>query len=300
MKKICILNEDRRFLPNKCNIKYPPYNSNNGYSVEQDFYDFLKGSEYYTTNEDEADYFYIAVFWQWHCFNNSYYMNPSSLIDITQYLNSLNLKDRKVFMVSQIDGGPLGCISRRPMLNDSCTIYTACAGHSEPLCKNIKFAPLLTSEHPILAGVHKKYYSSFVGRLNTHPVRAEMANILNGKGPHFIYDGYLSDYGRIIQESLIGLCPRGCGLSSYRIFECMQLGTVPLIIADHDIRPFKEHIDWDRCSLYINSLNDLEYIMKKYSNTELLQMGENAKSIFYEKLNYRKWCNLLIEDLFKE
>jgi hypothetical protein len=39
-------------------------------------------------------------------------------------------------------------------------------------------------------------------------------------------------YAEILAASKFALCPRGCGLSSFRLFEAMSLGVAPVIIAD--------------------------------------------------------------------
>ncbi|WCJ59684.1 exostosin family protein [Fontisphaera persica] len=40
------------------------------------------------------------------------------------------------------------------------------------------------------------------------------------------------DYLEIMGKSLFSLCPRGVGLSSIRLFESMEMGVAPVIIAD--------------------------------------------------------------------
>jgi hypothetical protein len=49
-------------------------------------------------------------------------------------------------------------------------------------------------------------------------------------------------YADVMGASKFALCPRGCGLSSYRLFESMSLGIAPVIISDK-WRPI-EGIDW--------------------------------------------------------
>jgi hypothetical protein len=49
-------------------------------------------------------------------------------------------------------------------------------------------------------------------------------------------------YARVMAASKFTLCPRGCGLSSYRLFESMSLGIAPVIISDQ-WQPI-EGIDW--------------------------------------------------------
>jgi len=49
-------------------------------------------------------------------------------------------------------------------------------------------------------------------------------------------------YATTMAASKFALCPRGCGLSSYRLFESMSLGIAPVIISDH-WRPI-DSVDW--------------------------------------------------------
>ena len=49
-------------------------------------------------------------------------------------------------------------------------------------------------------------------------------------------------YAEILAASKFALCPRGCGLSSFRLFESMSLGVAPVIIAD-GWRPISG-LDW--------------------------------------------------------
>jgi hypothetical protein len=49
-------------------------------------------------------------------------------------------------------------------------------------------------------------------------------------------------YAEVMAASRFTLCPRGCGLSSYRLFESMSLGVAPVIISDK-WRPI-EGVDW--------------------------------------------------------
>lgn len=50
-------------------------------------------------------------------------------------------------------------------------------------------------------------------------------------------------YADIMSDSMFVLCPRGIGTSSYRLFETMQAGRAPVIIADQWVEP--PHVNWD-------------------------------------------------------
>jgi hypothetical protein len=50
------------------------------------------------------------------------------------------------------------------------------------------------------------------------------------------------NYAEVMAASKFSLCPRGCGLSSYRLFESMSLGVAPVIISEN-WRPVAD-VDW--------------------------------------------------------
>ncbi len=49
-------------------------------------------------------------------------------------------------------------------------------------------------------------------------------------------------FAKTMQQSKYVLCPRGLGSSSFRLFETMQAGRAPVIIADNWVQP--DHSDW--------------------------------------------------------
>jgi Exostosin family len=56
-------------------------------------------------------------------------------------------------------------------------------------------------------------------------------------------------YAKIMSRSRFALCPRGCAPSSYRIFESMKAGCVPVIISDNWLPP--KGPDWESFALFI-------------------------------------------------
>lgn len=109
---------------------------------------------------------------------------------------------------------------------------------------------------------HPKFLYSFQGARMTHAVRS---GLLDGKHPdgmmldngnlthHMLTDkeriNFEKRYVELIQASLFVLCPRGFGPCSYRLFETMQLGRVPVIISDDWVRV--PGVPWEECSLTI-------------------------------------------------
>jgi len=148
----------------------------------------------------------------------------------------------------------------------------------------------------------KRWLASFTGRLRTHPVRSAMQQLLRKRSDVSILDvPYLSKssaffVNRMLQ-SYIALCPRGYGSTSFRFYEAMQLGVVPLLISDIDNRPFKAFLDWDQTSLYAESVGDIESVLSSRTTAELLQMGEAARTMWYHELAFGKWCKYVLKEL---
>ena len=123
---------------------------------------------------------------------------------------------------------------------------------------------------------------------------------MDRKDCHVEHAGNGSDYFvNLMLDSYIALCPRGTGGQSFRMYEAMQIGTVPLYISDVDCRPFRNWIDWDICSLYVptaEGLNDYLESLVPYKD-KLLKMGELARRTYFDHLVYAKWCKYVIREL---
>ena len=95
---------------------------------------------------------------------------------------------------------------------------------------------------------------SFVGTASAHPVRgrilaldhpeaeifdagAEKMEVAKGLRQAPTPAEYAERFQRSIRESAFVLCPRGGGTSSFRIYEAMMLGRVPVIVSDQMVLP---------------------------------------------------------------
>lgn len=89
---------------------------------------------------------------------------------------------------------------------------------------------------------------SFIGARRTALVRARILALRHPAG--YIHDTSHFDafrqgnvgeealnYARIMARSRFVLCPRGIGVGSFRLFETMQAGRVPVILADEWVEP---------------------------------------------------------------
>jgi len=286
--KIYILPVKKKFQPGRQPFLYPKYNDDFG--VEQDFFEYLQQNPKLITNDSKnADWHYFPIFWTRYHLNRNY--DPVGLQRLQDEVNQVILNDEITFTVCQFDDGPivdigasLQCLSSRK--NASVT------GSMD--------IPLLASPIQNIPKDQGKieYLASFQGQFKNHEIRYELNELLSDRKDIFYGDGDkgIKFFTGKLLQSYIGLCPRGYGGSSFRLYEVMQLSRVPLIISDADPRPFKKAINWDKISFYIDEASKINDALKYASKCDLLEMGRKAREI-WGLLRYKKWCKYVIEEL---
>lgn len=266
-------------------FRYPTHNRD--YGVEQDFHAFLRGSDVLTSDPDEADWHYLPVYWtRWHL-NHEY--AQTGVDELQALVDAVLIDDAKTFTVCQYDDGPVVDLHRATQF---------LASRKGDVGIDV---PLLCDPHrrPVFAQ-RKKHRASFMGRVHTHPVRAAMATALSDVRSVAIVDGDKGPraYVKSMLRSRIALCPRGYGGSSFRFFEAMEMGVVPMLISDVDTRPFQRFIDWDRVSLYCpGSAGSIRETVESRSDEELDAMGRAAQRIYRDELAYGRWCKYVLREL---
>lgn len=268
-------------------FSYPKHNDD--YGVEQDFYDYLICHYPFITDDpDKALWHYLPVYWtRWHL-NHDY--GKTGVGELENSLADCLTDSSRTFTICQYEDGPL-----IPL--DKTTIFYPCRkeveGYDIPLLSRELAEPWLFKPKS------KKYLASFMGRISTHPLRAQMRNELSGLKDVFVYDGNLgtSLFVRKLLQSKVALCPRGYGGTSFRFYESMQLGVPPVLISDIDTRPFKNDIDWDVCSFYVKDVKELKSLLGNMDRYDTDRMGVKAKEVWYNCLRYGVWCKYVIKTL---
>jgi hypothetical protein len=159
---------------------------------------------------------------------------------------------------------------------------------------------------------------SFVGAANAHPVRrrimqlrhpdavlidshAESLEIERGQRPGMSEEMFQERFVSSIGDSAFVLCPRGGGTATFRLFEAMMLGRVPVIISDQWVPP--EGPDWERFSIRVSEA-DVEGIpaLLEERAPDAGAMGEAARAAwldwFSEAASFHRvvgWCLSLTE-----
>jgi hypothetical protein len=140
----------------------------------------------------------------------------------------------------------------------------------------------------------KNMLFSFMGAKFTHKIRETLINLY----PHCCFDTvqwgrnnndltFRNTYVKTIKSSKFSLCPRGVGKTSYRLYESMMLGTVPVIISDNWKPPLNYLLNWDEFSVTIkeNQLNNITDILSTYSDETIIKMSKKAQEVYFKYFN---------------
>lgn len=149
---------------------------------------------------------------------------------------------------------------------------------------------------------------SFMGSGAGHPIRSKVLTLDNYAYELYIVntsdrnyygdkpptDGQLKqwkdEYMALLQRSKFVLCPRGKGTATYRIYESLRLGSIPVIISDEFVDPeipmwstvTKRLAEQDVCTESVSRLiSDVD--SADIANFYDTNIGENARGTFYHK-----------------
>lgn len=264
------------FRPNPKYPTYPPYHE--GLYLEDYFFD------YFTNNNIQSDRYYIPVFWT-TCYVDNCFSGLQELI------NTLD-PNLKYFTVAQHDDA----IRERLPLD---TISFNAGGNGGGIPIPLVCSPIKDEVKPKL---EKDIFCSFVGSI-THPIRNAMYQTLINNPKYVISarnwtssvsENDFNNFINITNRSIFSLAPRGYGRSSFRLYEIMQLGSIPVFVYDDKWVPFEDDIDWSEFSVLVHSsdIDKIDDILSSYTDERIKQMQNNL---------YKYWKeNFTMESIFEK
>jgi len=161
-----------------------------------------------------------------------------------------------------------------------------------------------------LAAVPKDLLFSFAGRAS-YRVRKRLfslafpsdeVEIVNTSAYNHFCEGEVdreearTRFWNLARRSKYGLCPRGAGTSSIRLFEMMESGIAPIIIADNWLPPWGPK--WEDFALFVaeRKLGSLYKIAKDHE-TEYLQRGRLARKAWEQFFSPEKYWSFILESI---
>lgn len=260
---------------------YPPFK--NGLYLEEYFFKYINDNNIQTKRK------YIPVLWTNFQIEGWFVSKQNEMQHNLDIWLSNNPSTHGYFTVVQYDDGPL------LKLPENTIIYGACSGDVPiPLIYEDKNNTLLNK--PIKTFSEKTILCSFIGNITSNNLQPNVRDIMFKQlshNPNFKLinsGGWTPVVKKNLQDIFIDttinskfcLAPRGYGRSSFRFFESLQLGTIPIYLwNDKNWLPFQNIIDYDKLCicLHISKINELYNIIKNINEEQYNNMWSYYKSI---------------------
>jgi hypothetical protein len=172
------------------------------------------------------------------------------------------------------------------------------------------------SEKPIFNRNERPYLYSFLGELShqflprTH-IRHQIKSLPHKSdvfiGSNVSYDlkirlrkNYVTknDYELISRNSIFSLAPAGYGRWTYRFFQAIQWGSIPVLLSDDYVKPFEDTIPYNDFCITIPEMEiqNLDSLLRSFSLQEILRLQnalERNQHHFIHAEFFHKLCNQL-------
>lgn len=274
------------FIPNelfitKTNVVYPPFK--NGLYMEEYLLNHVSTKN---ITIDKNGRRYIPALWTNFQIEPWF---PGRREEMQRTLDkwiSENPSPKGYFVVVQHDDGPM------LRLPSGTLVYGACTG-------NVKLPLIYQDLENKLENIPKKTFKnkpilcSFVGSI-THNVRKTMIDtyqrnpkfklLTNAGWTNQVSQNNQTVFVDITVNSKFALAPRGYGRSSFRFFEILKLGTIPVYIWDDtEWLPYTDVLDYDKfcISIHISEIDLLEELLLSINQSQYERMLSE-----YEKIKY--------------
>ena len=271
---------------------YPPYHT--GLYLEEYFFDF------YNRNIDrfqKLERNSIPILW------TNIYLNAGGNLQSTVYelqdgINKGMSPSGKYFTICQHDDGPMNLLPKNTMT------FSAGGNRQGP---GVNPIPLICGPIAKQEKKDKEFLASFVGSM-THRVREKMVDALHDKPDVYISTkewhptmevNNVQDFIDSSRKSKFVLCPRGYGLSSFRLYEAMQLDAVPVYISDQFWTPFTYELNWNDFCVMINEeeIPNMHSILESISDKKYEMMKRKIEEVYENYFTLEGTCSKILQIL---
>lgn len=283
----------KKLRPSANHPPYPPYHT--GPYLEEYFYSF------YLKNKNKFDltsYTLIPIFW-----TNILHIPTFSKTEIQFFIDALP-KNKKYFTVSQLDDGI-------EQLLPPSTVNFVAGGNMDGICIPLICSPI-PQEHIHIC--KKDIFCSFIGTYvnnKNYNCRIKLYNEYH-TDPDFYFTPP-RHWERVVQQqnflefinitlrSRFTLCPRGYGLSSFRLYETLQLNSVPVYVYDKKFIPFEDILNWEEFCVLIpeHKIPLLKDILKDISTEQYNSMLLKGKEVYKNYFTLEKTSEQILNVLNK-
>ena len=269
-------------------IVYPPFKD--GLYIEEYFDRYWRGLEF----PGKENVIYLDVYW-----HNVFHLNGGLKKVMAVMRPAIELlchraacEGKRIFTVCQWDD--LFMEGKKP---PNLMVFSVGNTYTVPLPLLVEDRHYTLQRQKRIPFDEKTLLCSFVGSA-THPVRnrvvAAFQNVPNVavcsraswniQVPH----DHVREFIETTQKSKFGLAPRGYGPSSFRFFEIMEMGVIPVYIHDgENALPYQEFLDYSRFSIVVH-IKDIALLPEK-----LAAIGkEDYERMLVEMERVRPWFTM--------
>ena len=266
--RLRVLTEKQVQVPHEFLISMPfPYPPDNTVVFE---------NWYRTSYDTPKDRWYLPIQWTAYHVANGFGKNPSAIDRLQRFIDGLD-RSKKYYTIYQYDDGALV---------DFKDLDIICFGMSGGRMDFV--LPLICMPHKADCSTQKNtLLYNFIGR-DTYPIRTKMLKAIDGKEGTYVSQAKhdVNSFCSILASSKFTLCPRGYGVSSFRIMEAMQYGSIPVIITDslvwpHDINPASYAI-----IIPESNVHKIHEILSSVSEVEIKAKADSLKYWYNQIFTY--------------
>lgn len=256
-------------------LPYPPHHT--GLHLEEAFIEFWE-------SEGKGERKLIPIHW-----TAVYNDRGKARSNLQNYLSRLDPND-KYFAVCTHDDAPTEILPPN-------TIVFGAGGNSNRIDIPI---PLTCGPHKEPGDFLKTIPISFIASL-THPIRHHLAKELQGKPGVFmdimqwtpsVPSEKVNRFKEVTQRSIFSLCPRGYGATSYRLYETMQLGAIPVYVSDKHLLPWSDEIDWSEFCVIVkpDNIHNIHQLLFNIPASRVRRMQETLSNIWEKHFSIETTC----------
>jgi len=172
--------------------------------------------------------------------------------------------------------------------------------------------PLVYDMPPPAAPVDRKLLAHFSGNIRSKPnnhgkIRSKMQAAMAGINDVVVVDTAGRPRRRVpvaksMRQCVFALCPRGFGKTSFRLYEAMYYGAIPVYIYDVPWLPYTDVLDWSEFSIlcHISQIDSLAARLRAISPGAIRQMQAKVAELVPEFFTLDGVYNQIIRRLRRE
>lgn len=242
---------------------------------------------HWVNSEHRPDVTYVPVFWtDFFLWAQTHRYLPREFQRINRELRTLldTFRDsgRPGFTVLEYDHA----IWDWHLFPDNVAVFSAGGYGDIPI-------PLLKGSPPYSAGrprdIRVSFYGTLTGPSDAHGLRSRLFEALK----HTALFGQGPEWRSVMSRSVFSLCPRGLGRASFRLYEALSMGSIPVYVWDDlEWLPYQDELDWSEfaLSVRVSELPELPRRLESISAQQIARMQERIRELYEDYFTLDGTC----------